>query len=315
MSYAQHSIIQAAHFNGFANDYPTNVNKIWSTGTIDFGYGQVAQPPVVVGELITASTQWNPLLNKIITSAAHQGTALNSYINSAPVTGDLIYYEPNFVSNLNEIETYRLNASNQGSTTSVPSTSGSSWVNSITFNFQITFPSGNASRHFFNSGGQLGLQFSHPAGSAFTINQLISDLCSDSGTVWVSSATVTNVTLAGIIYQGVTKVGGSNPGGTTIYPSLGIYAHNTSFQEIFRQTSDFYYSPYEPTYLRINCSYDISIGIVNLSILIDKIPDTSPIYAVVSAGTNSTLLIRYPSTIYLNDTWGVPSVSTSISIG
>jgi hypothetical protein len=307
MSYASSGLTQATDYNGFISTNTPNVNAIWSTGTGNSGYGQTALATISADSLIFASS-WLNLINTIGTSASHQGTSLSSYLDSTPTIGDLIRYESVLSSNINAINTNRLNAAAQGSTSSTTATSASTWSNSLTITFTVTYANANSARYFFNAGGQIGFNFSHPAGSGTTINLRINDLCSDAGTVWLSSPVTGTVSLAGTAYNGVTKSGGANPSGATISTNNGFYALTSGTTQLFQQTSDIgVYTSYSGTFLRISASNN-GAGVLTFTCLLDEVPNG----ATVSTGTQATLTLRPPSTTYLTNSWGSPAVAHSI---
>lgn len=335
MAYAVGGLIQASDYNGFIG----TLNPSWSTGASDNGYGQAQFTPVAVGDIIrarpativpgasgttptwSATPEWRALVDTINNMNAHQvGGALISAVNfpgsaSLPVvatsTTGLIAWGTTVAGAITTVtSTQRLNAVAQGADVTNVATSGVTWSDSLTTTFTIAFGSHDNARFYFNAGGQFSVQCSHPAGAVFDIDQLISDLCSDAGTIWFSSTngTPATVTLAGTAFNGVTKVGGANPGGViTLLQNNGFYAFGGGLTSCFRQTPDFYYFPYNGTYLDISVSYN-GAGTITVVVLIDELPNG----AVVSTGTVCTLTMRYPSNAILADTWGSAGLSNTI---
>lgn len=307
MTYAANGLIEASDYNGFVATNTPNFNGIWSTGAGNSGYGQTALATKTSGNLILAA-DWSNLLSNIIKSASHQGTTLSSFRDSSPSSSELILYESNLSNNINLINTNRLNAAAQGSTSSTSATNSTTWNDSLTISFIVTFANDNSARYFFNAGGQIGFTFSHPAGGGFSINQLISDLCNDVGTLWFSSTTSGTITLSGSSYSGVTKVGGQSNGPTVIYSNNGFYSlYPTGTNVLLLQYSEYVYHSYGSTFLRISGSYN-GTGVITFTCLIDEVPNG----ATVSSGTAGNLTIRPPSTTQLNNTWGTPTVTTSV---
>lgn len=310
MAYATSGLIQASDFNGFANNNTPNVNAIWSTGSGNSGYGQTALSTVSQGSIIAAQSTFN-LLQNVIKSATHQGTIIAPFTNGSPTPGTLIIDEPNLAGNINLINTNRLNAAVQGSTSATTATSVTTWSNTLTITFTVTFASHNNARYFFNAGGQLGFTFAHPTGTG--ANATVSTLCSDTGSVWLSSPTAGAATLTGIPYNGVTKIGGANPSGATINTNNGFYALTGSLVQLFRQdaTSGYYYY-YGSTYLKISASYNGS-GVLTIQCMFEEGGGGYYYYGgTVGAGTQATLTLRPPSTTVLTNTWGTPGISSTI---
>lgn len=307
MTYSSGGLIQAADYNDIVSSNAVSLNKVWNDGTGNSGYGQPALPTVSVGNTVLASS-WANVVNTEKTIGNHQGTVLTSM--TAPVSGDTVTYDSALGTNLSLLSTNRLNAVAQGGTAFVTQNSTSTWNESVTFTMTSTFANNNAARYFFNSGGQLAINASHPAGTGSSINQLISDLCSDAGTVWVSSPVSGTVSLASSSFNGVTKVGGANPTGATITTNAGFYAwaSNTTVQ-LFQQTSDFVYHSYQTGTIYNITAYNYGNGTLQFTVKIDEVPDG----ATVSANTAVTLTVRSPSTTYLTNTWGTPLLTSSVS--
>lgn len=302
MAYSVGGLIEASDINGFLASNADNLNAIWAIGSGDKGYGQTAVPTVLVGDIVAASN-WNSLVTNVALSADHQGTAITAI--TAPVTNDIIAILNNLATNITLVTTSRLNAALQGATSSSSNTYNATWSNALTFTITVTFANHNSARFFFNAGGQIGLSQSHPAGVGTTINGLINDICNEAGTVWCSSPTSGSITLAGTSYNGITKVGGGYPAGTTTATNSGFYAWTAADTEISKQYADYVYGYYTAdTFRSINAKYD-GAGVITFTVLFDEIPNG----AVVSTGTQASVTIRPPNTSYLTDTWGAPTVN------
>lgn len=345
MTYQVNGPIEASDFNEIlygrdstlpAPNWLGGVNHLWSDGTVDgttlippvptssspapgrqYGYGQTpALPTVTAGAKITAGpggtpVEWQKMFNTMNTIAAHQGTTLTwaaRHTTFPPVTGTKIAWETNLVSGIALLAANRFNAALQGGDVTNVATSSSTWNDSLTVTFTVAFANDLSARSFFNSGGQLGINSSHPVGVG--INSLISDLCSDAGTVWLSAPISGSISLAGQTYSGVTKVGGSNPGGATISTNSGFYAQTSTSTQIFKQFSDTVFSVYGGTYMSISVSYN-GTGTLTIVVLYDEVP--SPPGISVSAGTATTLTVRSPSTSVLANSWGTPTLSNTIA--
>jgi len=303
MTYSAGGLIEASDINSFINTGTPNLNNIWSTGSGNSGYGQPAVSAVSDGTIITASN-WASLINTIANSAAHQGTTITPV--TAPVAGDIVSYFSAIPTNLESINTGRLNAAASGSTITNVATSAITWLDSLTMTFTAAFADNNAARYFFNSGGQLGLSFSHP--TATNINIIIQDICNEFGTMWLSSPISGTVSIAGTAYNGITKTGGIASGRGIANTNNGFYALTGVLSQCYNQVSDAVYGFYTGTNLNITASYNGS-GTVTFRCIFDEIPNG----ALVAAGTTGTLTVRYPSTSYLSNTWGTPTLSNTIT--
>jgi hypothetical protein len=113
----------------------------------------------------------------------------------------------------------------------------------------------------------------------------------------------------------VTKIGGANLGSTSININNGFYSiYSTGSNVLLTQFGGgnpyyyYYYYYYSSSFLRISASYN-GLGVLVFTVLIDEVPNG----AVVSAGTVATLTLRPPSTSILTNTWGTPTITSSIT--
>ena len=306
MSYSIGGLIQSADYNGFANTNSPNVNSVWASGSSNTGYGQSPLATVTTATKVSF-TNWANLISTISNIAAHQGSTITTLSPAPSLGGKIKGFVPTLNDNINTIYTNRLNANSQGtdSTTTITN-SISSWVDTLTMTFTLTFVSANAIRYFFNGGGQLGLSFSHPTGP--TIDALISDICSEIGTIWLSGTNSGTVTLSGTTFNGVTKIGGVASIRGTANINNGFYNWTGVASNCYRQYGDVPYGSYTAgTFLDILAQYNGTTGIT-ITCLFDEIPNG----AIASTGTQATLTVRPPSATYLTNTWGSPVISSNI---
>lgn len=302
MAYLKGGKVQSTDLNTFSNSF----NTIWGIGSSSQGYGQTSIiGSVAYGQKVRATNYWNSLVNGIQNIANHQNTAVASMIPT-PTTAGKITFLNNISANLTSINANRLNAAASGATsvTSIVSTLG--WSNSLTISIQYVFASQDNLRYFFNAGGQIGLSFSHP--NTGSINSLFSDICSEAGTIWISSPSSGSVNIAGTNYNGVTKVGGVASGRSTVNSNYGFYAMNSTAVQIFNQTGDAFVPAYQGSFLRVSTYLNYN-GQIILVCLFDEVPNG----LVVSTGTTVNATLRPPSTTYLTNTWGTPVVYSSIN--
>lgn len=330
MTYSRGSTVAALDFNSLVGTDPTTtqntLNAIWGTGSGEFGYGQTPVSTVATGGSITADN-WFALMSQIMTIGAHQGTNLTGMI--APAIGQIVTEDPALPSNLEKIYVRRFNAALQGSTSSTTTENAGIWRNSLEFHHVITFSSGNAARYFFNMGGQLALTFNSPNG--FGINQLLNKLSMDCGTVLLSAPSIGTAQIAGVVYDGVTKIGGTASAGFSgrysqgkyalqninkIVPTLGYYGLNTTYQEIFKQTVGGFpsrYAYYQGSYISILAKtngaqglYGDNGSIIELKTIWNQVPNGLQ----VSTGTTTTLTVKPPHLrSNLVKSWGTPVVT------
>jgi hypothetical protein len=315
MSYAQFGLIQATDFNTLVGGNPTatanTLNATWATGSGAAGYGQTAQANVAAGDLVLAS-QWANLVNRTASAATHQGSSITSV--TAPVAGGTITYLSAIPTNLTTIYTNRRNAATQSSTTSNSVASGSTWSSIATFTHTATFANGDAARYFFNSGGQLAITVSH-ANTTAGINLLLNQLCTNVGTVVMSSVTSGSATIAGTSYNGITRVGGGG-NAPTIGTNSGYYAWTTSNANVYYQTASTGPAGYLSTNINIFVKTNGTVGsngdvgnVVTIYTVWDEIPNG----LTVGTGSTTVLTVRPPEVTNLANTWGAITLAGSVT--
>jgi hypothetical protein len=315
MSYAQFGLIQAADYNTLVGGNPTTtsgtLNAVWATGGTTAGYGQTAAANVAIGGTVAASN-WAALVSNTASAAAHQGTSITSV--TAPSSGGIVTYLSAIPTNLTTIYGTRLNAASQSSTTSNTVTIGSTWSQLATFTHTVTFDNGNAARFFFNSGGQLAITCAQAGASG--INLLFNNLCSNVGTVVMSAPSSGSVTIVGTSYNGITKVGGGG-NSPTISTNSGYYAMSSANTTVFTQTASTGPSGYLATFIRMIAKSNGTQGsdgdtgsVITIYTIWDEVPDG----LVVSSGGTTTLTVRPPETTNLANSWGIVSVTGTVSV-
>ena len=315
MSYAQNGLIEATDFNTLVGANPeTSANKlntVWATGGTTAGYGQNAVSQVAEGDTVIATGQWNALVANTASAAAHSGSSITSV--TAPTSGGTVTYLSAIPTNLTTIYTNRRNAAAVGSTSSSTATRSSSWENGLTFTHTVTFASGDAARYFFNAGGQIKMTASHPTGSG--INLLFSDLASNAGTLVQSAPNSGTVSIAGVNYSGISRVGGG--GNTpTIDANKGYFGLSTSNATVYTQTASSGPSGYLSSFIRYITKSNGAQGsngdtgsVVTIYTIFDEIPNE----LVASSGTAVTLTLQAPETTNLSASWGTPTLASSVT--
>jgi hypothetical protein len=330
MTYSVGGLIQAADYNGFANDSANNINAIWSTGSTDKGYGQTAIASVSTGGTVTA-TQWATLVNNLANLGSHQGTTITS--RTAPVAGNTITILNNVATDINTLTGSRGNAAASGTeygvfsgTTSKTTATGSgtaAWT--ITFTHTITFASANALRYFFNAGGIVRLKYGKSSTGTDTDPDW-NTLAGWCGTISLTGrVNATTNTIAGQAYTGTTRLGGSGGTQTTLATTTGWYNLTASPTTIFQLTNST--APYTGEFIRTTATAtstsvltlvttwvsDGSSGAGTSANITGGTATTSP--STTITGTAPTTLVTYipPSTTYLSAAWGTPTIAASVS--
>ncbi len=315
MSYTQFNLIEATDFNTLVGGNPTTtantLNATWATGGGTAGYGQTAVANVAVGNTVVATGQWNALVANTASAATHQGSSITSV--TAPTAGGTITYLSAIPTNLQTIYSNRLNAATQGGTTANTATFASTWSSALTFTHTATFANGDAARYFFNSGGQIKMTVSHPAGTG--INLLFNGLASNVGTVVLSAPTSGTVSIAGTSYSGITKVGGGG-NAPTVDATKGYYGLTTANATVFTQTASTGPSGYLGTFIRFIVKSNGTQGsngdagsVITVYTIWDEVPDG----LVVSSGAATTMTLTPPETTNLANSWGTVTLAGTVS--
>lgn len=328
MTYQQYGKIQADDYNNYVGS-PTDtaankLNTVFAGGNGRAGLGQPAIPQVVANNSSykVSAQQWNALINAISATAGHQGSTITPVtINAA---GDLVTAVTTGVSaasafeaNLNTIYTNLNNCAAQAASIPTVTTRTSSWNNALTFTHTISFVNADAVRYFFNAGGQLALTFSHPSGT--NVNALWNTLATACGTIVISGISAGSIQVAGSVYNGVTKVGGS--GTPTISANAGYHGRGVNNQEIFKQLASSGPAGYTASFISVNIRTNGTQGasgdsgtVITLTTLWDEIPNgggTS--LGTSSSGTTVTCAIRPPGSSYISNAWGTVSVVGTVT--
>ena len=312
-----YNIFATGNASGTGDDNTPNVNTVWGSGTGNKGYGQTnTLSPVSAGTTITA-TQWATLLNRISSMASHQGTSITSITN--PTVGDIIEAYNALQSNLNSVFSNRLNAASSGSDiTSGGSVTGTtSWYTEAKTTTTISFSNSNAARYFFNAGGIIRLT---PVRSGTNNSKSIdwNELADEVGTIAFTNGT--SSVIGGTTFTGTNKLGGSG--------SIDLIQSNTGFYDlapggsevtIFRQFSDT--SPYTANFIEVGVSLNSNSDQLTFTMTFrddaedvkeDPLGDPNDLDQVQGT-TGCDHVVRQPSTQFISNSWGTPSISGSIS--
>ena len=319
MAYVSTGLIQAADYNGFVNlTAGANVNATWSTGTTSAGYGQTAISSVSASGVVTA-VNWASLVNTIASMASHQGTAITA--RTAPVTG-------NTVSILTALNTDITNCYNNRGNAAAVGTQFTGWTGtnsltagrvagawSISFNNTVTFASADAARYFFNAGGIVKIDVSKTATGNTgdpEWNDLANTLCGD---IYISGGAYSQ-TIAGTVYTGTIKVGGSGTP-NTLASTTGFFdlTPGGAAVIVYKQFADT--APYTANFIQHSLSLNAGSTALTITTLWSA-SDGDPISggsASVGAtpGTAPTTITTYfpPSSTYLSASWGTPSIAAT----
>jgi hypothetical protein len=331
MTYSSGGLIQATDYNTFVGNTTAGLNRVWSTGSGDAGWGQTDIATASTGGTVTA-TQWATLVNNLATSGTQTGTTLTS--RTAPVAGNTISILANVTTDITSVTTNRGNAVAVGTeygvfsgTTSKTTATGSgqaAWT--ITFTHTITFPSANQARYFWNAGGRVRLQYGKSSTGTDTDPDwnTFAGLC---GSIYVSGRVNSAAqTIAGTSYTGTTRIGGGGGTQTTLATTTGWYQLTTSPATIFQLNNAT--APYSGEYIRTTATATSSTVLTLVTTWVSDGSSGAGTTANISGGTAvsspatsigaataPTTLVTYipPATTYLTNSWGTPAIAASVA--
>jgi len=319
MTYVSGGLIQATDYNGFVSTTAgANVNATWSTGTTSAGYGQTALATVSTGGTVTA-TQWASLVNTISSMAAHQGTTITA--RTAPVTGNTISILSAVNTDITNCYNNRGNAVAVGSqftgwtgtNSKTTTTSGATW--GFAFTNTITWASADAARYFFNAGGLIKIDVSKTATGQTgdpEWNDLANTLCGD---IWISGGAFSQ-TIAGTVYTGTTKIGGTGtPNTLTTTTGWFDLTAGAAATIVYKQFADT--APYTSNFIQHSLAKNAGSTALTITTLWSA-SDGDTISGGTAAsgatpGTAPCTIVTYypPSTTNLTNTWGTPTVAAT----
>ncbi len=322
MTYTSGGLIQATDYNGFVSTTANaNINDVWGTGSGDKGWGQSALATVSATNTVTA-TQWASLVNTLASMGSQTGTGITA--RTAPTAGTVIGILAALNTDLTNVTTARNNAVANGTqytswtgTNSVTAgKSAGAWT--MTFTNTVTFASANAARYFFNAGGRIKLDVSKTSTGATgdpEWNDLANTLCGD---IYFTTGTSTQTIISPQTYTGTTKIGGTGTP-NILTTTTGFYdlTPGAAATIIYKQFADT--APYTSNYIQHSVALNASSDILTFTTLWSA-SDGDPITGGTAAsgatpGTAPCTICTYfpPSTTYLSNSWGTPTVSATVA--
>jgi hypothetical protein len=312
MAYQKSGKIEAEDLNQIL----LNVNSVLSS------LGQTTISNVVPFNKMTY-TEWKNVIETISNLANQQGTTITSL--SSPILGDTATYAAALMTNQSTIVTNKFNAKLLGTFVYNGTEITTSWKDSLTFTQSVTFTNATMAQYYFNAGGQFALQFVHPPSST-GIDGVFNGLATNCGTIVLSGHNSGTRSIAGVTYNGVTKIGslGNTP---TISANLGYAGLNTNRQSIFKQIGATYTNPafgggtYSLNNIEVFAYTSNNGATINFESVWDEIPNglstgagsyTGP-DSVTRARSTTYLITRPPSTTYITKSWGTIVFAGSVA--
>lgn len=333
MTYTSGGLIQATDYNGFVSTTSNaNVNDVWGTGSGDKGWGQTALNTVAAGTDTVTATQWASLVNTLSTMGSQTNTTLTA--RTAPTVGQTIGILAALNTDLTNVNTNRGNAAAVGATsttwtgsiakTAATAANAAGWT--ITFTQTVTFPSAAQARYFWNAGGRIRLDMSKTS-TGTDKDPDWNTFVGTVGTLYLSGrVNGAAQTIAGTSYTGWTRVGGSGVPGTNA-STTGWYSLTPGAAATTMWQLNDTVSPYTGDYIRVTAAVNAGSTAVTLTTTwvdagysgagksnnISGGTDTTSPYSAF--GTAPAVLCRFipPSTTYLTNSWGTPTVASTVA--
>jgi hypothetical protein len=301
MAYSQGGLIEATDYNNLING-SNQLNTVWSTGFGDAGYGQTAIGTVAATNTVTA-TQWATLINTLNSVRNHQ-SGVSSGI-TAVTAGQTINHLSTLQTQVNTAYTNRGLFAAQGSTTTGtndatnPSAAAESAFSYIR-DTNVTFASANAARYFFNAGGQINFVCSATDNAGTTRSTTMRDMINQIGGLNA--------------FRNTTNGGRSGTGGTIVseVTSIGYRGLTTSPQVIVDNDVAGTYSAHNVLIFMFANNSDTTNGAITNSIAF-RLSMSAAADDAFGGAINLTVNVRadivYPSTTYLTNVWGTPTIT------
>lgn len=336
MTYLQGQLIQAADYNGFANDSANNLGNIWGVGSGDKGWGQTPIANVSVGATVSAAN-WATLVANLATAGQQANVTLTS--RTQPQVGNTITILANVANDINTVTGARGNAAVAGAIsttwtgsaakTTATGSGGTTWT--ITWTQTVTFDNAAAARYFWNGGGLVRLDYSKSGGTTDSDPDW-NTFVGKCGQIYISGR-VNSATqsIGGVDYTGTTRRNGTGGTQTTLTTTTGWYTlvPGAAATTIFQLTDDA--ASYTGDYIRTTAAVNAGSTVLTLVTTWVAAAATGPGQSRnISGGTDTaspftsfgtapcTLVRVYPPAIsgsggYLANSWGTAAVASSVA--
>jgi hypothetical protein len=333
MSYTTGGLIEASDYNTFAGNTTAGLNRVWSAGTTDAGYGQTNIDAVSVSGVVTA-TQWASLVNNLAAVGSHQGTAITS--RTAPVAGNVIAVLNDVATDITNLTTSRGNAAASGtaistfsgavSKTTATGSGQAAWT--ITFTQTVTFASAAAARYFFNAGGIVRLLYGKSsAGTDHDPDW--NTLAGQPGSInFTGRVNSTTNTIAGQAYTGTTRLSGSGGTQTTLATTTGFYNLTAGGAAVTIFQLNNATSPYTPEFIRTQVALNAGGTVLTFTTVWNDdgtatagttanitggTATSSPATSITGTAPTTLLNLIPPSTTNLSASWGTPTIASAVA--
>ena len=315
MTYSSGGLIQASDYNGFAggNGGGANVsgqlNTVLGTGYGNAGYGQTSVSNVSVAGSVTAA-QWSTLVAGVNKVRSHQTAFTNL---SLYTTGTTINATNDVSTNLTNSYTSRLSYQTLGGVTTgsnfTLNISSPNTAAAVTASAErtATFGSGaDATRYFFNAGGELRFYISSYSNPGGTVRGSTLGGCAVNGLGGKTFKAVDNSARYGTGYTVTTDL-------TT---GAGYYSLTTSYVDKIKISGSAYGAAYSGDFVRIQAKSNGTQGsnadkgtIFYFNLTLNSAAQSPAFNDSINMTVTYRIDTAYPSSTYLSNTWGTVTIA------
>jgi hypothetical protein len=302
MAYQQGGLIEATDYNNLING-TNQLNRVWSVGNGDAGYGQTAISTVAATNTVTAA-QWATLINALNGVRTHQSGSGSGI--SAVTAGQRINHLSTLQTQVNAAYTNRAAFVAQGGTItgSVDTTNPSAGATSG-FNYfrdvNVVFSSANAARYFFNAGGQINFVCSASSNDGSARSTTLRDMINQAGGLGA--------------FRNYTNTGRTGTGGTIVTNNTNFGYRNLTFNSgttLVDVDVAGTYSTHNVGILVFTSDNTTTNG-ANGNQVIFRLYMSANADDGFGGSINLNVSVRadivFPSTAHLTNVWGTPSIT------
>ena len=293
MAYSSGGIIEASDYNTRA----TSVNNLWGTGSGNYGYGQSSTVATNSAGVVVPASDWATLIARMSTMQQHQFNN-TSGIPSQPTSGSIITYLSAVDTAITSLQNNRLATyAYTGPSSFAGASNATTWHTSSVKTWTIAFASDNNARYFFNAGGTI--QF-----------------VSNGNTI--TPATWNSFVNTGYAYSGI-YAGSYAHFGTVGTYTRSVYNSGQGFYNLTSTPTSFLTmtetgtgnANYNANSIDLKFSYN-GAGVITATLTLTD-ADTNAFGYTNTGTTAAYILIYYPETTYLTNTWGTPTVTNTVN--
>jgi hypothetical protein len=174
----------------------------------------------------------------------------------------------------------------------------------------MTFASAAAARYFFNADGVVRMTYSKSS-TGLTNDAEWNAFVAQIGTLNLTGrVNGAAQTIAGTSYTGTTRLGGTGGTQTTLATTTGFYNLTAGAAAVTLMKINNATTPYASEYIQTTCALNAASTILTFVTTWFQ-PAGSGTNTSISAGSTTALSYFPPSTTYLTNTWGTPTLTAS----